>query len=211
MMLHRLGLLVFLLSSIHASEAFARQEEARDYRTELKARLGLGNILILGSNEVDTGANIGGGIEVRAHPRLGIEFDATRMFNLAPTTVPCGLDVPCTGAAVEGVRSASHFSGNVLYYFRPSARVEPYVLGGAGALRSRSAKSITFRNLTSGRIVQQPDEVENALSLGFGGGIRAHIARRLSVRLEVRLYDSSLQSRQNLSLMQAALMLGYSF
>jgi hypothetical protein len=112
------------------------------------------------------------------------------------------------GAAVEGVRSASHFSGNFLYYFPASDSVEPYVLAGLGGLRSKSANAVTFAGEGFGRIVQLPDESETGLSLGFGGGLRIPVGR-LSIRPEFRLYDSSIRSRSNLALVQLGLVIGY--
>ena len=178
-------------------------------KVEVSLRIGLGSLRVFGSNYADDGTNVGISVETRVHPRLGLEFEIDRMLNLHPRPVPCGLSVTCTGSGVEGTRSAFHFSGNLLYYFRTSAGVEPYVVGGLGSLRSVRAHAITFVGPTEGRIVQQPNENDSGVSIGFGGGVRVPVGNRFTVRLEFRLYDSSIRSRSNLGLILAGVRLGY--
>jgi hypothetical protein len=187
--------------------SFAQTEDP-DYRVEIAGRLALGDVRVFGSNEQDNGLNLGGAIEFRIHRRLGIEFEGSKVMDLEASPVPCGLPTPCTGQAVEGVHAARHFSGNVLYYFLRSDSAEPYVLAGLGTLRSKSSNAVTFVGEAPPRIVQLPDESDNGLSLGFGGGVRFPIGR-LSLRPDVRLYDSSLRSRANLALIQVGLLIGF--
>jgi hypothetical protein len=195
--------------STFAATSFAKQSIEPPYRVELAGRLGFGVVKIFGSNESDGGMNPGVAVELRVHRRFGLEFEADKMLNLDPPPVPCGLLVPCVGSAVEGTRSVFHYSGNFLFYFGQSGSLEPYVLGGVGGLRSRTAEAITFVGPTQGRIEQQPDRIDHGLSIGFGGGIRIRVGQRISLRPEFRLYDSSIRSRANLSLIQWAVLIGY--
>ena len=144
---------------------------------------------------------------MRIHRRVGIGFEAERVRNLEPSAVPCGL-VACSGSAVHGVRSASHFSFNVLYYLAGSSRAAPFILGGVGMLQSRSASAVTYGGTNSGVIVQQADETDRGVSLEFGGGVRIPIGGRLSLRPEIRIVDSTIRSRSNLGLMQMTIV-GY--
>jgi hypothetical protein len=178
-------------------------------RFELTGRLGFTNIGVLGSGEKDTAGNPGAGIEWRVISRISVEFEVDRTIGLNPRPVPCGLDVPCIGFAEEGVRTVTHFSGNALYYFASSGAVQPYVLAGVGALHSRSAKAITFVRGTFAEIVQQPDEKDRGVSIGFGAGLRIPLGVHFSVRPELRFYDASITSRSNLSMVQGAVGLGY--
>ena len=57
--------------------------------------------------------------------------------------------------------------------------------------------------------MQQADETDRGVSLGFGGGVRIPIGGRLSLRPEIRIVDSTIRSRSNLSLIQMAVAVGY--
>ena len=198
---------ILLVTIATVFDSFAQQSDP-DYRVELSGRVALGSLRIFGSNYSDSGTNLGAGIEFRAHRRFGIEFEVDRMMNVHPPSVPCGLNVPCVGAGVEGARSALHWSNNFLYYFPTSLGVEPYLLGGVGMLHSRSARAATFAGATEARIVQLSDTGDRGVSIGFGGGLRIPLGDRLSLRPELRLYDSSLRSRSNLGLGQFGVGLG---
>jgi len=57
--------------------------------------------------------------------------------------------------------------------------------------------------------VQQADETDRGVSLGFGGGVQIPIGGRLSLRPEIRIVDSTIRSRSNLGLMQMTIAVGY--
>jgi len=184
------------------------QEQLNVPKFEVTGRIGLGGLKRFGDNYGDSGMTIGIGQVLRIHRRLGVGFEAERIRNLEPSPVRCGL-VSCSGSAVEGVRSASHFSFNVLYYLTGSGSATPFILGGVGILQSRSASAVTYAGTNSGVIVQQADETDRGVSLGFGGGVRIPIGGRLSLRPEIRIVDSTIRSRSNLSLIQMAVAVGY--
>jgi hypothetical protein len=180
-------------------------------RFELTGRLGFTNIGVFGSAAKDYAAFAGAGIEWRIISRLGVEFVVDRTIGLNPTFVPCGLDIPCIGFAEEGVRRVTNFAGNALYYFSPINTVQPYVLAGVGGLQTRRAKAVTFIRGTFAEIVQQPDEEDQDLSIGVGGGFRIPLGLHFSMRPELRFYDASLTSSSNLSMVQGAVALGFSW
>jgi hypothetical protein len=184
------------------------QEQLNVPKFEVMGRIGLGTLKRFGDNYSDSGMTLGAGSVFRIYRRLGVGLDAERIRNLQPAAVRCGL-VSCTGSAVEGVRSASLISFNALYYIPVTGRAVPFVLGSIGMLQSRSANAVTFAGANEGVIVQQADETDRGVSLGFGGGVRIPIGGRLSLRPEIRLVDSTIRSRSNLNLIQTAVAVGY--
>jgi hypothetical protein len=205
----RLGRMTLVVLTFAAAKLpINAQEQSNVPKFEVTARLGLGGLKRFGDNYSDTGMTVGAGQVFRIHRRVGIGFDAERIMKLAPSAVPCGL-ASCSGSAVEGVWSASHISFNVLYYIPGSGGATPFILGGIGMLQSRSARAVTFAGANEGLIVQQADETDRGVSLGVGGGVRIPIGRRLSLRPEIRVVDSTIRSRSNLSLIQTAVAFGY--
>jgi hypothetical protein len=171
----------------------------------------MGHVGVFGSNEFDNAGNIGALFEFRVHPRVGVEFEGNKMLGLTPRAVPCSLSVPCTGSAVEGPRSAFHYSGNMLFYFSSAGRLQPYVLAGLGGLHSRTAHSVTLAGPAGARIIQEADTTDSGVSIGFGGGLRIPLGSRFSIRPDLRLYDSSIRSRANLGFIQIGVLAGYQF
>jgi opacity protein-like surface antigen len=145
--------------------------------------------------------NLGIGLGVRV-ARFGFEFELNRMLGLTPAPAPCGI-ARCIGSAQEGVRSATIASGNALYYFSDS-RIQPYVTGGIGALRTRSVSSILFARDNVGTFSER-EEADTGLALNAGAGVRIVVNDVLAIRPEIRMYDSSVQSRQNLAMIRTSI------
>jgi outer membrane protein with beta-barrel domain len=203
---YRMTMLVLLVVAL--PWPLSAQEQLNLPKFEVTGRVGLGTLKRFGDNYSDSGMTLGAGAVFGVYRRLGVGFDAERIRNLQPAAVRCGL-LSCSGSAVEGVRSASLISFNALYYFPVSGRTVPFVLGSIGMLQSRSANAITFAGTTTGVIVQQADETDRGVAIGLGGGVRIPIGARFSVRPEIRLVDSTIRSRSNLSLIHTAIAVGY--
>jgi hypothetical protein len=197
-----------ILTIVALQLPLSAQEQLTVPKFEATGRIGFGTLKRFGDNYSDSGMTFGAGQVFRIYRRLGVGFEAERMTNLQPSAVRCGL-VSCSGSAVEGVRSASLISFNAVYYISTTGRAAPFVLGSIGVLQSRSANAITFASANQGVIVQQPDETDRGVAIGFGGGVRIPLGGRLSLRPEIRLVDSTIRSRNNLSLIQTAVAVGY--
>jgi opacity protein-like surface antigen len=77
------------------------------------------------------------------------------------------------------------------------------VIGGVGVMWTDWANSITIvRNGVAE--VSQLEEQDTGLSISVGGGLRAAVVERISVRTEFRVYDSTLMSRSNLGLVRVS-------
>ena len=163
------------------------------------------------------GAGIGGGFGLLLQPRFALELEFNSMSGLSPRPVPCGafgrfeggviVPLPCVGTARTGLDSFSVGSANVRYYFSES-RVQPYVSGGLGAAWSKEFVSNSFPTDTE---VTLTEDVRNraGFSWNIGAGARVFVASRISVRPEIRLYDATILSRQNLTLFRLSMGLGF--
>jgi hypothetical protein len=82
------------------------------------------------------------------------------------------------------------------------------VTGGLGALWTKGVGSVTFAGRDSWRITEQEFR-ERGLVWHVGTGVRIAVTRRVSVRPEFRLYDSTIQSRVNLNLLSGSVAVAY--
>jgi opacity protein-like surface antigen len=111
------------------------------------------------------------------------------------------------GTGHEGVRAATIASANVLYHFS-GGRSQPYLTAGIGTLWSKGVSTMTFVRETQAVHTEQ-EWRDTELALNWSGGVRIFITRAMSLRSEVRFYDSTLRSRVNLSLIRASIGVGY--
>jgi opacity protein-like surface antigen len=158
--------------------------------------------------------NISGAFIMRHRRGLGFEIETNRTIGLAARQAPCGVfvngaPVACTGSAREGVLSASSVSFNVHYMFG-GRRVQPYLLGGLGVLRTRAVSSLT--TVRDGAATQTEDET-TATGLGpdVGAGLRVPIGRHVSITPEIRWLEAASLSRHNLAVTRASVRAAYSW
>lgn len=145
--------------------------------------------------------------------RVGAEVNRT--FGLSPTPVKCGAiypapgqpAYPCTGSARAGVGEATAASFTAAYFFG-ARRVQTYILGGIGILRTReyTATSIIRTNYVE---FQEDSNSDTGAGVTLGLGLRAAVTRRLSVRPELRFSDGTALSSANFSQLRLSLGLGY--
>jgi opacity protein-like surface antigen len=176
------------------------------WQPEAGGSLAWGHTVRFGDQTFGDTPNLGLTLSARHETGLGFEVEVNKTFGLTPEPVPCSGVVPCTGEAVSGVRTTLITSGNVLYYFSGN-RVRPYVIGGIGVMWTDWAYSITMARGHVDEIMQR-DERDTGMVISFGGGLRIHLAENLSVRTELRVYDSSALSRSNLTLVRTSVGIG---
>jgi opacity protein-like surface antigen len=145
--------------------------------------------------------NAGVGLGFRVS-RVGIELEVNHTFGLTAEPAWCG-DRVCVGEARQGVLSATLASANVLYEFGEPRRARPYVTGGIGALWSRSVSSILTVRDDIGVFTERVNR-NVGLALNVGAGLRVAVSRRFSIRPEIRIYDASARSRQNLTIVRSS-------
>jgi len=165
---------------------------------ELFVNAGAGHLFRFEDRSFGTGLDLGGGFGVRG-ARLGVEFTVNRLSGFTQTLAPCAFP-GCRGSAADGVSSATLASGNMLYYLR-GTRVQPYVTGGVGGRWSRSVHSVVSVVGNVATLTRVHDR-DAGLALNVGGGLRIAAGRSFSLRPEVRLYDTSIRSRENLSVVR---------
>jgi opacity protein-like surface antigen len=181
---------------------------AADLNYSVFASAALGRLLRFGDNPIGSGPNFGAGAGLRHSSGLAVEFEYNRTLGLEPSPVPCAiLNVTCVGSARNGVLSAEVVSANVLYYFGRS-RVQPFVSGGVGALRSKNVSSIVWASETRA-IFEEQEWSDTGLAVSFGGGLKVRLGSGFWIRPELRFYGGSIRSRANLSLFRPAVAAGY--
>jgi hypothetical protein len=115
---------------------------------------------------IGTGFYGGGGMGFRFHRRLGAEFELFRFKH----------ERSVAGGLLRFAGTGNFYMGNALLYFS-DRRVQPYVVGGIGAL-----DYINRSNLAS-----TPETRSTRLAGNAGFGIQGFLSRRASLRPEVRL------------------------
>jgi opacity protein-like surface antigen len=175
---------------------------------ELFGSIAGGTLFRVEDQRLGDGLNLGAGIAAVHRSGLGVELEWNRTLGLTANPAPCGLvGISCEGAAREGVTSATIVSVNALYHFGRS-RFRPYVTGGAGVLRSAGFSSIL--HVREDRAVFQEERwTDTGLALNAGFGVKIRLGRSLWLRPELRVYDASLRSRANLSLLRISAGIGY--
>lgn len=189
---------------------FATAGHAQSFTGEVYASIGHGHLFRFDDNPIGGGPNLAGGIGLRHRSGLGIEFELNRTLGLSARAAPCGIvNLPCEGSARDGVTGATLFSGNVSYEFT-RARVRPYVIGGAGALRSTGYSSAIWVSDQRAVFREEPWS-DTGVAISFGGGLRIFLTRSLSLRPELRLYTATALSRANLSLFRPSLAVAWNW
>ena len=151
--------------------------------------------------------DIGGGVRLPIARRIGIEVEVNRALGLQAAPARCGILGGCEGTAREGVLDATLATANVYVRF-PHGRVEPFLIGGVGGLWTTSVNSLTRMRDGVG-VMSEMEQRDAGLAIAFGGGADVRLTRRLSVRPEVRVYDSTAMSRTNLAVIRTAVGVGY--
>ena len=144
------------------------------------------------------GTEDGLSIEIRRFSSIGFMADVNRLTHSGSIS-----NVNGTGDHWDIAGTVVHGSGSIVYHFR-EAPFEPYVFGGAGALRSSREIRITgdFRvfagpvcfagcnpNIQPTRF-EQVTVKETKPAFHAGAGIRVPLAWRLSFRPEIRLLQA---------------------
>jgi hypothetical protein len=95
-----------------------------------------------------------------------------------------------------------------VYIRFPHGRVEPYLVVSAGGLWTTAVNSLTV--VRDGVGAMSEFESRNAgLAIGGGAGVDIALTRRLSLRPEFRIYDSSAMSRMNLTVVRSSVAVGW--
>lgn len=181
--------------------------QAQPYRGEVFGGAGWGHLFRFDGETLGNRLNVAGGAGVRLSNRLGIQFEVNRMAGLTPAAVPCNVGVPCTGSGREGTLSATTFSGDFLYHFSDST-LQPYVIGGVGLTSSRNVHATIVVQGNQATIIEA-ESSDTGLALNGGVGVRLFVVPRVSVRPEIRLYNSNTFSEENLSLFRVSVGVGY--
>ncbi len=144
------------------------------------------------------GAEQGASIEIRPFSRIGLMADVNRLNHSGSISNANG-----TADHWDIAGTAVHASGSLVYHF-PNTLLEPYVFGGAGALRSSRVTRITgdfkvfagtfcFAGCSPNIRPTRFDEVtvkETKPAFHAGAGIRVPLAWGFSFRPEVRLVQA---------------------
>ena len=193
--MHQL-LLFALVAALTVGTAHAQEIPGR---VQVKAYVGEG--YVRGSEGTyGKGAEQGGSIEFRPFSRIGFMLDVNRLNHSGSIVNPGGAN-----EWWDIIGTAVHSSGSLVYHFS-GVRFEPYVFGGAGAVRvSRTIYiksdfiiSNPSRLCLSGceprpiptRFDQRTFKGTNAAAQ-IGGGIRVPLVWRLSFQPEFRFVQSS--------------------
>jgi opacity protein-like surface antigen len=200
----------FFLGSMYVSNFAAAQSlQAADPRFEVFGGIGWGHLFRVEDRTFGDRPNIAAGIGVELSPRVRVEFEFSDTVGLTPASTLCGAPpgITCVGEGRDGFNRARMATGNVVYSFS-SGRTQPYVTGGIGTLWSKGVGSITFGSGNPWIITEQEFH-ERGLVWHVGTGVRLTVTRRISIRPEFRIYDSTLQSRVNLNMLRASVAVGY--
>jgi hypothetical protein len=186
------------------SNARAQDQAAGDwkYRGEVFGGIGLGNFNH-GDNHLGNGLDLSGGLGVRpfAGALKGLGFEV--LCNGLRFNKSWG-----DGYSYDGKMHA--ITGNALYHFGRS-RTQFYVVGGIGSLK---ADYIGVNPYTR-TILNDPNYAEKVngtkMALNLGVGVKARITSRLSVRPELRMFDTTIGKGYNWTSLRLSLALGYHF
>ncbi len=204
-----------------AGQSSLPQEPRPDWisqpRVEITASLAVGHVFRFDDRGYSAKPNLGVGIEVPLWRGLRAGAEINRTFGLSPDAAKCGSiypapgqpACPCTGSAREGVGTAAAASFTAGYYFG-NARIQPYLLGGVGILRTRQYSASYI--VRTDHVEPQENATSNTgVGIAFGIGLRIAISWRLSVRPEFRFCDGTALSSANLSQTRFSAGLGYSW
>jgi hypothetical protein len=165
---------------------------------EVSVSVGLGHVFRWEDQTYGDRFNAGGGAAVAHASGWAIEWHADRTFGLDPNPAPCGhVNVTCVGSARYGPTSMAVMSINVRYQF-DGRRIRPYLVGGLGAMWSRSLHSTTWVRGSVATITESASS-DRGFGPDLGAGLRIPIAPSWSMHTEVRWLEAPWLSRQNLA------------
>jgi opacity protein-like surface antigen len=198
------------LASICVSNFAAAQSlHASTPRFEVFGGIGWGHLFRVEDRTFGDRPNIAAGVGVELFPRVRVEFEINDTVGLTPESTLCGAPpgITCVGEGHDGFSRARMATGNVVYFFS-NGRTQPYITGGIGTLWSKGVGSITFGSRNPWIITEQEFH-ERGLVWHVGTGVRIAVTRRISIRPEFRIYDSTIQSRVNLNMFRGSVAVGY--
>ena len=168
------------------------------WTAEISVAAGLGHVFRWEDQAFGDRFNAGGGIAIAHRSGWAFEWHADRTFGLEPREAPCGLvHIRCVGAAREGPSKMDVMSLSIRRYFG-NGRLQPFLTGGLGVMRSRSFHSVTQ---IQGPMAMMSEFESRDTGFGpdLGAGLRFRIAPSWSLETEVRWLDAPWLSRQNLA------------
>jgi len=180
-----------------------------NYRVELFGDVAHGRFYS-GSHKWGSGLDVGAGAGVRPFSgRLrGLGFEA-RFARV-------GEDQGDPGARATSL-DATMIAANALYHFQGRTRVQPYVLGGIGVAMVNYSSVCNICVYTGppsqgGVAIPQHSETKtNKAGLNLGAGIKIAITRRLSVRPEISVLNTTPGSGWNFEWVRFQMGLGFHF
>ncbi|HEY7448735.1 MAG TPA: outer membrane beta-barrel protein [Vicinamibacterales bacterium] len=199
----------FLVSMGVSNVAAAQSLQAADSRVEVFGGIGWGHLFRVEDQTFGDRPNIAAGLGVELFPRVRVELEFSDTVGLTPDSTPCGAPpgITCVGEGRDGFSRARMATGNVAYFFS-NGRTQPYITGGIGTLWSKGVSSITFGGGNPWIITEQEFH-ERGLVWHVGTGVRLAVTRRIFIRPEFRIYDSTIQSRVNLNMLRGSVAVGY--
>jgi len=181
---------LFITILLIASTKLTVSAQDKSVRGEIAIYGGAGHV---GAKEgsYGKGAELGASLEVRPFERIGFMADLNRLHHTGSISNVNGTSDywDMSGTAVQA-------SGSVIYHF--SVPLQPYVLGGAGALRS--SRDVNIKNFVQLPVACCLGSGQNIGSIGVGqfqtrqtdpefhagAGIRIPIAFGIAFRPELR-------------------------
>jgi len=112
------------------------------------------------------------------------------------------------GSSVETSSDILVFSGCALYHFSRS-RVQPFVLGGMGALQGERTVIVDIGPGPEFFEQERYQENWNKIGFEFGGGVKIAITEKLGLRPEFRFLDTTPGEGYNLGIPQLNITLSY--
>jgi opacity protein-like surface antigen len=197
--------IVFVLAFVWAGHAEA--QPSRSERGDLFVSLASAHIFRAEDRTFGDRPDIGGGVRLPLTHRIGLQFEVNRPLGLHADAARCGLAAGCIGTAREGLLEATLATANVYVRF-PHGRAEPYLIAGAGGLWTTGVNSLTVVRDGVG-VMSEFESRDAGLAIGGGAGVDFALTRRLSVRPEFRIYDSSAMSRMNLTVFRSSVAVGW--
>lgn len=128
--------------------------------------------------DIGRGINLGGGLGVRATPKLGFEGSVNRVRH-SRTFDFSGVTFKGTGTFV---------SANALYHFTESG-VQPFVTGGVGVVHRTDSSSAI------GLEPPRPSISASGFAYNFGVGMKIFANKHISVRPEFKIFFGDLSDQ----------------
>jgi hypothetical protein len=192
------------LDSLHNKVIFDTGSQRRfhnEVTPELFANLAWGRVDSHGSTNATP--QMGAGWGAHFANGLGVELDVVRSTGQSRQAVSCvklelDADSPCVGEGAHSLHSVTVASAKLSYAFMPRARIQPFVIAGAGWASYRQTRSVahqpnarpfgTYDPTKPVLILDKTGFGDDGLVGMFGGGVRVPLTRSLALRTEVTVY-----------------------